>query len=102
MGRNSSHGVRGVHLSRQAWGPGAALQYEIHVLTHAMRNELVEELIVDREAKVMQDRTGKPLESAKPTGWRAKQGEGRRKGEPAEKSGHEAPLGEASLSEKKD
>jgi hypothetical protein len=67
-----------------------------------MRNELVEELIVDREAKVMQDRTGKPLESAKPTGWRAKQVEGRRKGEPAEKSGHEAPLGEASLSEKKD
>jgi hypothetical protein len=31
-----------------------------------MRNELVEELIVDPQAKVMQNRTGSPEDSAKP------------------------------------
>jgi hypothetical protein len=66
-----------------------------------MRNELVEELIADREAKVMQNRTGSPSEPAKPARGRANRAEERRKREPAGKRDHEAPLGEASLSEKK-
>ncbi len=38
-----------------------------------MRNELVEELIVDREAKVMRKRAGSSSETAKPVRGRAKQ-----------------------------
>lgn len=38
-----------------------------------MRNEFVEELNVDREAKVMQNRTGSSGETAKPARGRAKQ-----------------------------
>ena len=49
----------------------------------------------------MQNRTGSPSETAKSAGWRAKQGEERKKGEPAGKSGHGAPPGEASLSEER-
>ena len=63
-----------------------------------MRNELVEEFIVELEAKVMQNRTRSPSETAKPAGWRVKPAEERKKGESAGKSGHEGPPGEASLS----
>jgi hypothetical protein len=38
-----------------------------------MRNELVEELIVEGEAKVMQNRMGSPEDSVKPARGRAKQ-----------------------------
>jgi hypothetical protein len=49
----------------------------------------------------MQNRTGSPSETARPAGWRAKQAEERKKGEPSRKRGHTASLGEASLSEKR-
>jgi hypothetical protein len=44
-----------------------------------MRNELVEELNVDPEEKILQNRTGSPLERAKPAAWRAKQAAERKK-----------------------
>jgi hypothetical protein len=47
--------------------------------THAMRNELVEELIVEGEAKVLQNRTGRPKDSAKLARGRAKQAAERKK-----------------------
>jgi hypothetical protein len=50
----------------------------------------------------MQNRTGSPSETAKPTGWRAKKAVESKKGEPAGKRGHKAPFGEASLSEKRE
>jgi hypothetical protein len=50
----------------------------------------------------MQNRTGNPEDAVQPAGWRAKQAAERKKGEPAGKRGHEAPLGEASLSEEKE
>lgn len=53
---------------------------------HAMRNEVGEELRVDREAKVMQKRTWSPSEPAKPARWRAK---ARKKASPAGKRGQE-------------
>jgi hypothetical protein len=46
---------------------------------HEMRNELVEELVVNPEEKILQSRTGSPSEMAKPSGWRAKQAEERKK-----------------------
>jgi hypothetical protein len=46
---------------------------------HAMRNELVEELIVEEEAKVMQNRTGSPEDPAKAVRGRAKQAAERKK-----------------------
>ena len=70
--------------------------------THAMCNELDAELIVEGEAKVMQNRTGSREEPAKPASGRAKQAAERKKRELDGKRGQEAPLGEASLSEKKD
>jgi hypothetical protein len=44
-----------------------------------MRNELVEELNGDREAKVMQNRTGSPEEPVKAARGRAKQAAEREK-----------------------
>ncbi len=46
---------------------------------HAMRNELVEELIVEGEAKVRQNRTGSPSETVKSAKGRAKQAAERKK-----------------------
>jgi len=43
-----------------------------------------------------------PPERAEPAGWRVKKAEEEKKGEPAGKRGHEAPPGEASLSEKRE
>ena len=42
--------------------------------THAMRNELVEELIIDPEAKVMQNRTEKSIRASQTSGTESKQG----------------------------
>lgn len=56
-----------------------ALMSRILSNSHAMRNELVEELIVDREAKIMQDRTGSSVETAKPASGRANQAAERKK-----------------------
>jgi len=50
---------------------------------------------------VKQNRTGSPLETIKPAGWRAKRAEERKKGEPPGKRAREVSLGEASLSEKR-
>jgi hypothetical protein len=47
--------------------------------SHAMRNELVEELIIEGEAKAMQNRTGSPSKAAKPARGRAKQAAERKK-----------------------
>jgi hypothetical protein len=44
-----------------------------------MRNELVEELYIDREAKVMRNRTGSSAEAAKPASGSAKQAAERKK-----------------------
>ena len=44
-----------------------------------MRNELVEELIVEREEKVPQNRTGSPEDPAKPAKEKAKQAAERQK-----------------------
>ena len=44
-----------------------------------MRNELVEELIIEGEAKVMQNRTGSSEDPAKPARGRAKQAAERQK-----------------------
>jgi hypothetical protein len=44
-----------------------------------MRNELVEELIVEREAKVLQNRMGSPKDPAKPAKGKAKQAAERQK-----------------------
>jgi hypothetical protein len=44
-----------------------------------MRNELVKELNVDREAKDLQNRTGSSVETPKPAGGRAKQAAERKK-----------------------
>ena len=49
----------------------------------------------------MQNRTGSPEDPAKPTGRRAKKAVESKKGEPAGNRGHKAPIGEASLSEKR-
>ena len=46
---------------------------------HGMRNELVEELIVEGEAKVMQNRMGSPEDSVKSARGRAKQATERKK-----------------------
>jgi hypothetical protein len=48
-------------------------------IAHAMRNELVEELIIEGEAKAMQNRTGSPSKAAKPARGRAKQAAERKK-----------------------
>jgi hypothetical protein len=53
--------------------------YDESLIAHAMRNELVEELIVEGEAKVMQNRTGSPEDSVKPARGRAKQAAERKK-----------------------
>jgi hypothetical protein len=47
--------------------------------SHAMRNELVEELIVEGEAKVMRNRTGSPQDPAKAARGRANQTAERKK-----------------------
>jgi hypothetical protein len=44
-----------------------------------MRNELVEELLVERQAKVIQNRTGSPEDPAKWARGRAKQAAKRKK-----------------------
>jgi len=48
-------------------------------IAHAMRNELVEELVVKGEAKVLQHRTGSSSETVKATRGRANQAAERRK-----------------------
>lgn len=47
--------------------------------THAIPNELVEELIVEAEAKIFRNRTGSPEDPAKPARGRAKQAAKRKK-----------------------
>ncbi len=69
---------------------------------HEMRNELVEELSGDLEAKVRPNRTGSPSAPANLAGGRAKRAAEREKRGPAGKRWHEAPPGEASLSEKRE
>jgi hypothetical protein len=44
-----------------------------------MRNEFVEELIVDPGEKILQSRTGSPSEMVTAAGWRAKRAEERKK-----------------------
>ena len=44
-----------------------------------MRNELVEELIVEGEAKILQNRAGSPEDAVKAVGGRAKQAAEREK-----------------------
>jgi hypothetical protein len=56
-----------------------------------MRNELVEELSVDPEAKGKQNRTRSPSESAQLAREKVKQAEEGKECEPAKKQGHEAP-----------
>jgi hypothetical protein len=48
-------------------------------IAHAMRNELVEELIGEGEAKIVQNRTGRPSEAAKLARGRTKQAAERKK-----------------------
>lgn len=56
-----------------------ALRARARCNAHAMRNELVEELNVDREAKVLQNQTGSPEDPVKPARGRAKQAAERKK-----------------------
>ena len=54
-----------------------------------MRNELVEELSVDPEEKILQSRTGSPSEMGTPSGGRAKQAEERKRWDRSEEKGME-------------
>jgi hypothetical protein len=69
---------------------------------HELRNEVVEELIPDLMSKGHAELDVERVRVAETEGWRAKRAEAEENRGTAREKGHEAPLREASLSEKRE